>query len=383
MRDIIQLAHTVRMSATESDLAEVMLYGEIVGDLPKYLKDQFPNDMSAGDFDKAIKQARADGATRLLLRINSPGGIVHQSIAMRSILASAGFDEITIRIEGLCASAATDIATLPGAHVQIAEGSEYMIHNPWTFCMGFASDLENEAAHLRSIEKTTQGFYAQKSGQDPEQIKAWCDAETWFSAEEAVEYGFCDELLKAEDTKALPAAACVSSELMSVMRSIYDHVPECVRVTEDSNDSPVAGEPSVINNEEDVPSMDIKELTIDQLLAENPALVESIRQEAVTAERERMQEIDELTLPGYEADAEQAKANGTSAMDFHKQIVQKTRQKGKDYLAARQEELAPAKNVAASAAEDDEPSEDDEIRQTAKLIAEEAARMTNAGNGMF
>lgn len=381
MKDMFSLAYSVRMSADKADTAEVLLYGEIVGDYGKWYKEEYPNDMSASDFLKAIQDVRNSGATKLLLRINSPGGLVNQSIAMRSILAGAGFEDITIRIEGLCASAATDIATLPGAHVQIAEGSEYMIHNPWTFAIGFASDLEHEAEHLRSIEKTTRGFYAQKSGQSDEQIKAWCDAETWFSAEEAVEYGFCDELLKAEDTAAAPAAACVSQRFMDAMRGMYAHVPEAVTIG--SNASPVAGETPVINNEEDVPDMDIKELTVDQLLAENPALVEDIRQQAVAAERERMQEIDALTMPGYESDAADAKASGMSAMDFYKSIVQKTRQKGQDFLSARKEELAPAQQVPAAAAEDTADSEDEEIRRAAKQIADEAAKMMNTANGMF
>lgn len=455
-RDIFRIAHSIRMSAEKSDLAEVMLYGEIVPDYGSWYKEDYPNDKSAADFDKDIRAAREAGATRLLLRINSPGGVCTQSIAMRSILANAGFDEITIRIEGLCASAATDIATLPGAHVQIAEGSEYMIHNPWTFAMGFASDLEHAAEHLRSIEKTTRSFYALKSGQPEEQIKAWCDAETWFSAEDAVKYGFCDELLKAKDSKALPAAACVTQNVMSAMRGMYQHVPEqigvvqpqpetvnvntatlpttisatnCVitsdstagtshsitysmgtaplsdeyvmttpaiitvpafswddwmRVYQDgSTASPVAGETTVIKTEEDVKDMDIKDITKDQLLAENPALVEDIRQEAINAERERMQEIDELTLPGYEEDAAQAKANGTSAMDFHKMIVQKTRQKGKDFLAQRKEELSPASNVLAGAAEDNDLDEDDEIQREAKMIAEETVKYAGYNGGMY
>lgn len=456
-RDIFRIAHSIRMSAEKSDLAEVMLYGEIVPDYGSWYKEDYPNDKSAADFDKDIKAAREAGATRLLLRINSPGGVCTQSIAMRSILANAGFDEITIRIEGLCASAATDIATLPGAHVQIAEGSEYMIHNPWTFAIGFASDLEHAAEHLRSIEKTTRGFYALKSGQPEEQIKAWCDAETWFSAEDAVKYGFCDELLKAKDSKALPAAACVTQNVMSTMREMYQHVPEQIgvmpssdpaapghlppsadggrllsvaangsdisccagaqtqlstsytytipndsglllntinasafswddwmRVYQDgSNASPVAGDATVINNEEDVPSMDIKELTKDQLLAENPALVETIRQEAITEERERLQEIDELTLPGYEEDAAQAKADGTSAIAFHKLIVQKNRQKGKDFLNQRKEELAPAAKVVGGAAEDNDGNDDDEIQRNAKMIADEAAKLMNSEGGMY
>ena len=106
---------------------------------------------------------------------------------MRSILANAGFEEINIRIEGMCASAATDIATLPGAHVAIAEGSEYMIHNPWCYALGNANELEHTIERLRNIEKMSRGFYMKRTGQAEEQIKDWMDAETWFTADQAVE----------------------------------------------------------------------------------------------------------------------------------------------------------------------------------------------------
>ena len=220
MREILRIAHSVRMSTEDTELAEVMLYGEIVQDYSKYYKEQYPNDKSASDFANEINKVRADGAKKVLLRINSPGGIVFEAVAMRSILVNAGFEEITIRIEGLCASAATIIATIPTAHVQIAEGSEFMIHNPWTIAWGFAEDLEHEAEHLRSMEKTIRSFYAAKSGQSDEQIKAWMDKETWMNADEALERGFCDEMLKAEAGNAEPAAACVSRDRLDVMNGM-------------------------------------------------------------------------------------------------------------------------------------------------------------------
>ena len=149
MREIFQLRFNAPRMLAGTDIAEVMLYGEITEDMPEAWKFS-KEDKSAADFDKAIKAVREAGANRLLLRINSPGGIVTEAVAMRSILASAGFEEINIRVEGLCASAATIVATLPGAHVEIAEGSEYMIHNPWTVDWGNADQLERTVAHLRT-----------------------------------------------------------------------------------------------------------------------------------------------------------------------------------------------------------------------------------------
>ena len=422
MREVLHLAHSVRMSADDKELAEVMLYGEIVPDYGKWYKEYYPNDKCAADFDKDIKAVKESGAKRVMLRINSPGGIVFEAVAMRSILVNAGFEDISIRIEGLCASAATILATIPLAHVQIAEGSEFMIHNPWTIAWGFASDLEHEAEHLRSMEKTIRSFYAAKSGQEDEQLKAWMDAETWMTAEEAVERGFCDELLKAEEENAEPAAACVSGTVMDIMRDMYKGVPDAVKVEQGeapaaddtqvyrigtaasamvpmtrenlqkaaetvfnngSNENPVAGFSTVNKNKEEPNTMEIKDCTREQLLAENPALVDEIVNQAVTAERARVEEIDNLTIPGYEADAAEAKANGTSAVDFVKSIAAKAKQKGAAFMAQRTEETAPAASVAAGAAEDEDKSEEDEIQAEAKKNAELAAQMVGSSNGMF
>ena len=375
--DMFRLAYSVNMLAGNS--AEVSLYGEIISDMPEEFKWS-AEDKSAAEFKRTIDDVRQRGANTLLLRINSPGGVCTEAVAMRSILASAGFDEITVRIEGLCASAATVLATIPGAYVEIAEGSEYMIHNPWGVAIGNANEIGRTVDRLRNIEEMTRTFYSMRTGADEEQIKQWMDNETWFTAKEAVEYGFADELLSAGNETAI--AACVTSDVMATMRSIYRDVPEQIAVEEShvSNGDPDAGEPSEIQNEEEDP-MELEGLTMDELRAGNPALVDQIRQDAVNAERERLADIDALTIPGYEEMASEAKANGTSAIDFQKQLVSAMKQKGADFIQARTAETAPAQDVAG-----DEPqrkSEDQEIKEIAADVARFAERYTGHGDGMY
>lgn len=388
-RDIFRLAYNVHMEAENSDTAEVMLYGEIVEDGPKWWKWS-EEDKSAADFDKAIKDVLKAGAKKLLLRINSPGGVCTESVAMRSILANAGFEEINIRIEGMCASAATDIATLPGAHVAIAEGSEYMIHNPWCYALGNANELEHTIERLRNIEKMSRGFYMKRTGQAEEQIKDWMDAETWFTADQAVEYGFADEVLEAEVKGETPAAACVTSRVMATMRNLYKAVPEQIAEKDAepaaptptvSYEAPVAGASTEINqHEEEHDTMDIKDINVDQLRAENPALLEQIQQNAVAAERARQDEIDALTDPGYEELAAQAKANGTSPADFVKQLVQAKKAKGAGFMAARQQETAPAQNIPGGEPASNHKTEEQEIQDNAKAVAEYAKQYAGSGN---
>ncbi len=389
-RDVFRLACAARMSAEDKETGELMLYGEIVQDYGKLYKENYPDDKCASDLDRAVKELKNKGAKKLSLRINSPGGIVTEAVAMRAILTGANFESIHIRIEGLCASAATLIASIPGAETEITPGSEYMIHNPWTIAWGNANDMQREIDHLRQLEATARGFYAQKSGQTDEQIKEWMDAETWFTAEDAVKYGFCDKLAE-EQANAEPAAACVTRREMAAMKGLYKTVPSAIREVADSiktnvsNDAPITGVPTEnTNHEEDTETMDIKDLNVDQLRAENPGLLESIRQEAMAAERQRCEDITALTMPGYEAMAAKAKADGTSAMDFQKQVVQARKQKGADYLNSRKKETEPSANVTGGdPGMNDGKTDEDELKAYIKEMNTYAAQAKAGSNGMY
>lgn len=397
-RDFFRLSFRAEMSATDKEMGEVMLYGQIVQDNGKWYKEVFPDDKTASDFDMAIKELKSKGAKKLSVRINSPGGIVTEAVAMRGILTGAGFEQINIRIEGLCASAATIVASIPDAHVVITPGSEYMIHNPWIRAFGNANKFEKTVEHLRQLEKTSRAFYVQKSGQVEDQIKRWMDDEKWFSAEDAVKYGFADELANEGGGEAMPAAACVTSQEMAAMCSIYRNVPKNIAVQPEnptapvhtggaetnpvSSEAPVVGASTEIKKpKEEHPSMEIKDINLDQLQMQNPALLEQIRQSAVTAERNRQAEIDDLTMPGYEEMAAKAKADGTSAMDFHKQMVTAMKQKGGIFLQQRKNETAPAEAVAGGAPQDTGRTPQQEIEDTARDIAAYAKIYADNGDG--
>lgn len=113
--------------------------------------------------------------------------------------------------------------------------------------------------------------------------------------------------------------------------------------------------------------MDIKELTMDQLRAENPGLMDEIRQAAVAEERQRLEDIDALTVPGYEDMAQEAKAQGTSAMDFQKQVVAAMKQKGQNWLQQRERETQPAQSVTGGAPGTEK--DDQDMKNSAKEIA--------------
>ena len=162
--------------------------------------------VSAKQFIGDLKRVPADH--EIVLKIHSPGGEVFDGNAIFNALKRHP-GGVTVQIEGLAASMAT-VISLAGAPVKMAANGFYMIHNPWGVAMGDADEMRDQAALLEKIREGMIAAYASKSGQDPEQIAAWMDAETWFSAEEAQAAGFVDEVT---DSLAIAASANKFSRL--------------------------------------------------------------------------------------------------------------------------------------------------------------------------
>ena len=364
--------------------AEMRLYGEVVQDYGPAYKQAYPEDKSASDFAKAIKEIRDKGGKRLTIAINSPGGDVYQASSMRTTLMEAGFEKITMRIDGLCASAATIVASLPGATVRMGDTGSYMIHNPRTHTYGTADEMERDIQALRSFEESMYPMYARRTGQSEEQIKAWMDAETWFNAAEALKNGFVDEVIEAQGTGS--AAACVSDKMASAMKAAYMHVPEMYQKAEAEEPKEVSNGtgPSEINNtQEREESMEIKDLTREDLERENPGLVQAIIQDAMKAERERVEDIKDMTVPGYEEIRDKAIKDGVSATEYNKLIVAAMREKRTQYAEARAKETQETEQVKGGAAEDESMTEEAKIEAEAKEIAKMASEATASGNSMY
>ena len=160
--------------------------------------------VSAAMVIEAIAQA-AD-APILNIRINSPGGDVFEARAI--IEAIKRFEGKTVaHIDSLAASAATGIACAAD-EVLMAEGAFYMIHNASGMAWGDKTALRETADLLEKVEGSIVTDYTSKTGKDAAEVVAWMEAETWFSASEAIANGFVNALsstAKAKNTWNLAA----------------------------------------------------------------------------------------------------------------------------------------------------------------------------------
>ena len=147
--------------------------------------------ISAKDIRTAL-----DGVTDdVVIKLNSPGGDVFQGLEIYNFLKDHA-SNITVEVTGEAASAATFI--LAGAdHVIMNVGTTMMIHEASSFAWGNKSEIQKVLNALDVIDQSLVNIYVSQTGQDAEQIKSWMSEEKWFTADEAVKYGFADEVKKA------------------------------------------------------------------------------------------------------------------------------------------------------------------------------------------
>ena len=131
-------------------------------------------------------------ASVINVRLNSPGGDVFSAVAMRGALQRHPA-EIVAHVDGLAASAATFL-TAAADKVIMAKGARFMIHNSMTFQFGNKHDLRESAELLDGIDQDIADAYEARSNLSREEITDMMDAETWFTAEQAVDAGFADEI---------------------------------------------------------------------------------------------------------------------------------------------------------------------------------------------
>lgn len=150
--------------------------------------------VSASDF---VRDLQGISAANIELHLNSPGGEVFDGIAIYNALRDHPAN-ITVYVDGLAASAASFIA-MAGDTVKIARNAQIMIHDAITVVIGNAADLVREAEMLDKVSDNIADIYAQRAGGTVKQWRKAMQAETWYSAEEAVAAGLADEVHETED----------------------------------------------------------------------------------------------------------------------------------------------------------------------------------------
>lgn len=200
----------IKASATGAD---IYIYGDIEDF--KWINE----DVTAADIAEEIK-ALGD-VDQLNIYINSYGGSVFAGQAIYSILKRHQARK-NVYIDGIAASIASVIA-MAGDAIYMPKNAMMMVHNAWTFTAGNADQLRKVADDLDKINTSIVAAYMDKVSVTEDKLKELLDAETWLTADECLEMGFCDEILQESRV-----AASISPEWVAR----YKNVPDSIQVAQ-------------------------------------------------------------------------------------------------------------------------------------------------------
>lgn len=175
-----------------------------------------------------VQRALADsgGSRTVIVEVDSPGGAVTEGAAIYTELMNYP-GELQIEITGLAASAASVIAQAKAkkdAKCRISPVALMMVHNVQMSADGDYRDMEKASEVLQVANRAVINAYRLSTGKTEEEIAALLDAETWFSAQEAVDAGLADEIMFVDGAPGAlePAAA---GAMKAQARSLINRAP--------------------------------------------------------------------------------------------------------------------------------------------------------------
>ena len=314
-------------ASAEGDNAELLLYGDI-GDFRWLGEDLY--DVSAKRIAEELKNLGP--RSEIAVRINSPGGDVSTAQAICSMLQRHDA-KITVYVDGIAASAASMVA-MAGDEIIMPEHSMMMIHSPLVYlgrnCN--AAEMRKFADVLDKTQDTMIALY-KRSGQSEEEIRNLLEAETWLTAQEAVDLGFADKvegsLEIAAKLEGNTATLACGKRTLQFDASRYRNVPGFFVPAAKSE---LKEEPRVPEEEDPGESKEKEEETIvdlAELKAKHPEIFKAAAEEGAQGERERIKAIEDL---GAVASGDLGKAakfeNPCSPEIFAVRVLERQKQQG-------------------------------------------------------
>lgn len=139
--------------------------------------------------------------------INSPGGVVDDTLAIYDIMNFIGCDVATYCIGR--AESGGAIAFMAGKKGKrfILPNAKVMIHQPFGGVYGQTTDIQIQADEILKTKQTLIEIMSKCTGQSTDRVREDSERDRFFSAHEAVRYGICDEVIGADSSAAAQDAA--------------------------------------------------------------------------------------------------------------------------------------------------------------------------------
>ena len=154
------------------------------------VRDDVANEICA----KILLLAAEDPEKDIYLYINSPGGSITAGMAIYDTMQYVPNDIVTVGV-GMCASMGQFLLSSGTKGKRYATpNTRVLLHQPHGGFGGTASDVQTQAELIMSMKRQLASLTAAQTGKTVEQIERDGDRDRWFTAAEALEYGFIDHI---------------------------------------------------------------------------------------------------------------------------------------------------------------------------------------------
>jgi ATP-dependent Clp protease protease subunit len=154
------------------------------------VRDDNANEICA----KILLLAAEDSEKDIFLYINSPGGSITAGMAIYDTMQYVPNDIVTVGI-GMCASMGQFLLSSGTKGKRYATpNTRVLLHQPHGGFGGTASDIQTQAELIMSMKRQLASITASQTGKTVDQVMLDGDRDRWFTAKEALEYGFIDHI---------------------------------------------------------------------------------------------------------------------------------------------------------------------------------------------
>jgi ATP-dependent Clp protease protease subunit len=154
------------------------------------VRDDNANEICA----QMLMLAAEDSTKDIYLYINSPGGSITAGMAIYDTMQYVPNDVVTVGI-GMCASMGQFLLSSGTKGKRYATpNTRILLHQPHGGFGGTAADIQTQAELINSMKKQLATLTAAQTGKSVEQIMEDGDRDRWFTAQEALDYGFIDHI---------------------------------------------------------------------------------------------------------------------------------------------------------------------------------------------
>ncbi|MCX6485142.1 MAG: ATP-dependent Clp protease proteolytic subunit [Rhodoluna sp.] len=180
----------------EAGFERYSAFERLLKDRIVWLGSEVRDDMANEICAKILLLAAEDSTKDIFLYINSPGGSITAGMAIYDTMQYVPNDIVTVGI-GMCASMGQFLLSSGTKGKRYATpNTRVLLHQPSGGFGGTADDIQTQAELILSMKKQLASITAEQTGKSVEQVMKDGDRDRWFTAQEALDYGFIDHIQK-------------------------------------------------------------------------------------------------------------------------------------------------------------------------------------------